>query len=440
MVKLLNFETIVLRTEDGKSTLNLLNKFITYVGSKNYNSSLSDYLESVKENEITFASEPNENACLVTTIHQSKGLEYPVVFLVGAGTQLLNKQALRDFIPSKDLGIGLPYQDIEIRTKSSLLPLNAIKLQTNTQNLEEKLRLLYVALTRAVQNLVVVGFVKENSKLLEPSDAKTFMDWIMPVVDAKSKGGLVSFVDFEVEYYEQKPFESDTKTQKSKKLMLDEPNDNFVANIERVLTYEYPYKDSLDFTAKTSVSELLAKEDGEALSTMFVGLDNSTAIAKGNVYHKFMQTVDFSKRKPNELVLHLKKLVVSGEISEADANLINLEEIEKLLNNEIFIQLARGTVYREQEFISKTNFSKAVQKSVGEDTILQGVVDFISIINGEAYVVDYKTNNFKNEKDYLDKYALQLKLYADVVAESFGVKVAKKLIYSFKLNKFIEVK
>lgn len=440
IVKALNLETIVLRTEDGKSTLNLLNKFITYVGSKNYNSSLSDYLESVNENEITFASEPSENACLVTTIHQSKGLEYPVVFLVGAGTQLLNKQALRDFIPSKDLGIGLPYQDIEVRTKSSLLPLNAIKLQTNTQNLEEKLRLLYVALTRAVQNLVVIGFVKENSKLLEPSDAKTFMDWIMPVVDAKGKGGLVSFVDFEVEYYEQKPSVQDTKTQKAKRLTFDEPNDNFVANIERVLTYEYPHQDSLFSTAKTSVSELLAKEDGEAFNTMFVGLDNSVAIAKGNAYHKFMQTVDFSKRKPNELKSHLANLVKSGEISETDASLISLEEIEKLLNNEDFIKLTKGEVFREQEFIAKTDFSKVIQKSVGDETILQGVVDFISIINGVAYVLDYKTNNFKKEKDYLDKYALQLKLYSDVVAESFGVRVSKKLIYSFKLNKFIEVK
>lgn len=440
VVKLLDFETMVLRTEDGKYTLNLLNKFVTYVGSKSYNSTLADYLESISENEITFASEPSENACLVTTIHQSKGLEYPAVFLVGAGTQLLNKQALRDFIPSKDLGIGLPYQDIVVRTKSSLLPLNAIKLQTNTQNLEEKLRLLYVALTRAVQNLFVIGFVKKDGKAVEPCEAKTFMDWIMPVVYAKNLGGLVSFVDFDVEHFEQKPIDKEPSKQKLKKLTLEEPNDNFIANIERVLTYEYPYVNSLNQAVKTSVSELLAKEDGEVLNSMFVGLDNSLAISKGNAYHKVMQTIDFSKKTRAEIEKHIQSLTSRGELSIEEMNLIVIEDIEKLLNDKIFINLTRGKVFREQEFISKTNFTSAIKKSVGEEAILQGVVDFISIIDGSAYVLDYKTNNFKKEKDYLDKYALQLQLYADVVAESFGVKIAKKLIYSFKLGKFIEVK
>ena len=71
--------------------------------------------------------------------------------------------------------------------------------------------------------------------------------------------------------------------------------------------------------------------------------------------------------------------------------------------------------------------------------ILQGVIDFVSIINGKAYVIDYKTNNFKREKDYIDKYSLQLKTYAGVVEESYGVKVVGKYIYSFTLEKFIEI-
>lgn len=438
LISMLDFETRVLKTEDGKYTLNLMNKFLTYVGSKSYNSKLSDYLESVEENEITFASEPNENACLVTTIHQSKGLEYPAVFLIGAGTQLLNKQALRDFIPSKELGIGIPYQDTVVRTKCSLLPLNAIKLQTNMQNLEEKLRLLYVALTRAVQNLYVIGFVKK-SKSISASDAKTFMDWIMPVVNARADGGLNSFVDFDVETYTMAKLKTQERKQNTKELKFTEPNEKFVSTIQNVLSFVYPYSDATRRSVKTSVSELLALSDGDVVPRAFVGLDNTTAIAKGNSYHKIMQTIDFNASTSEEIVSHIRKLIKYGDIAEVDANLVSVEEIKSLLTNPLFKTLCKGKVFREQEFISKTDYNKDMKKVVGEDAILQGVIDFISIINGEAYVIDYKTNNFKNAKDYLDKYSLQLKLYADVIAESFGVKIKGKFIYSFTLGKFIEV-
>ena len=440
LINVLDFETRVLKTEDGKLTLNLLNKFLTYIGAKSYNSKLSDYLESVQENEITFASEPNENACLVTTIHQSKGLEYPAVFLIGAGTQLLNKQAIRDFIPSKELGVGIPYQDIVVRTKCSLLPLNAIKLQTNFQNLEEKLRLLYVALTRAVQNLYIIGFAKKAERRVEPFEAKTFMDWIMPVVFAKSVGGLNSFVDFDVENYTMSKLNlCEEQGTNVRELNFSEPNEKFIGTIQNVLSFVYPYAEATKRSVKTSVSELLALSDNEVVSRAFAGIDNSVAIAKGNCYHKFMQTVNLAISTEEEIKKHIISLVKSGEISQADAKLIDVFEIKTLLTNPLFKMLSKGKVYKEQEFISKTDYNKDMQKRVGKDAIMQGVIDFISIINGEAYVVDYKTNNFKRIKDYTDKYALQLKLYADVVAESFGVKVRGRYIYSFTLGKFIEV-
>ena len=439
-MELVDFENKVLRTQDGNYTITLLNKFVNYVGSKSYNSNLQDYLENVSENEISFSNEPSENACLVTTIHQSKGLEYTAVFLIGAGNQLLNKQSLRDFVSSKELGIGIPYQDVVTRTKSSLLPINAIKLQTNMQNLEEKLRLLYVALTRAVQFLFVIGYLPKDGKIVEASSAKTFMDWVMPVVYAKSRGGLVSFVDFDVEEYISNIDDVNERSKDKQTIKLVQPNEEFISNIQNVIGYKYPYSQDTTKSLKTSVTELMEQEEGEhKVPQVFDTISGELAIRKGNAYHKFLQTINLNCRSIDELKGHLNKLVNNGEITEEDAKLIELQKINRLINSSLFENMLAGKIYRETEFIAKTDSSVVGKTLVSDAVILQGVIDFVSIIKDKAYVIDYKTNNFKREKDYIDKYSLQLKTYASVVEESFGVRVVGKYIYSFTLEKFIEI-
>lgn len=434
------FDNEILKKPGGVKTLSNLNKLESFINGKSYNATLADFLSNLKENEISFENDANENSVVVTTIHKSKGLEYPVVILVGAGQKLVNRKDMSDFIPSKALGVGIPYFDVQSRIKSGSICYNAVKLENIAQNLEEKLRLFYVALTRAVNNLIIVGCVGKNNSLVDASNAKTFLDWINPVIDAKQNGGMSSFFDFKVNWHKLELSEQSVVEDVSSKQKFDKPNEELIKMIKNVLDFKYKYEDSCKMPVKTSVSELLREEKEEVyIPKLFNGLSNDDAIQKGLAYHKVMQFVDFNVESEGACVKQLQDLVRRDILSIEDYNLINPGEIFKLLTNKIFVELARGEVMREKEFIALTKLGGDKQTGAGDSVLLQGVVDFVSIMKDGAVVVDYKTNGWKDEKRYLENYATQLKMYSQVLAESLGVKVKKMYLYSFTIGKFIEV-
>ena len=434
------FDNEILKKAGGVKTLSNLNKLLSFINGKSYNSTLSDFLLNLKENEISFENDANENSVVVTTIHKSKGLEYPVVILVGAGQKLVNRKDTSDFIPSKTLGVGIPFFDIQARVKSGSICYNAVKLENIAQNLEEKLRLFYVALTRAVNNLIIVGCVGKNNSIIDAPNAKTFLDWVNPVIDAKQCGGMSSFFDFKVNWHKLELSEQSVAEKENTNQKFDKPNEELIKMVKNILDFKYQYEDSCKMPVKTSVSELLKEEKEEVyIPKLFNGLSSDNAIQKGLAYHKVMQFIDFNIESENGCKKQLQELVKRDIISIEDYNLVNTSEIFKLLTNKMFVELVRGDVMREKEFIALTKLGGDKQTATGDSVLLQGVVDFVSVTKEGAVVVDFKTNGWKDEKRYLESYSTQLKMYSQVLAESLGVKVNKMYLYSFTMGKFIEV-
>ncbi len=435
------FDNEILKKETGTKTLTNLDKLKTFINGKPYNSSLSEFLTNIKENEISFENEANENSVTVTTIHKSKGLQYPVVILVGAGQKLINRKDMSDFIPSKNLGIGIPFFDVLSRIKSHSICYNAVKIENITQNLEEKLRLLYVALTRAVNNLIIVGCINKNQSVVDASNAKTFLDWIYPVIMAKENGGLASFVDFKVEYSGLISPTELSVSEKTANMRFDKPNEELVKMIKNVLEYRYKYEDSCRMPVKTSVSELLKEEKDEIyIPRLFNGLPNEEAIKKGVAYHKVMQHIDLLAKSDELCKKQLETMVKKEILDESELKLVNTKEIVSLLNNNLFIELTGKNVMREKEFIALTKVASGSSVQNFDSVLLQGVVDFVSVTKDGAIVVDYKTNAWKDESKYINAYSTQLNMYSQVLQESLGVNVIKKYLYSFTIGKFIEVK
>lgn len=435
-LKYTNFECFLLAREEGEKSLGKLHKFLSSLNGKSYNTSLSKFIDNISENTIKFEDTGESNCIRVTSIHKSKGLEFPVVILVGAGRNLVKNESL-DLVLSRELGSGMNFYDVLARTKSSTFVKNAGAIERNIGLLEERARLLYVALTRAVNHLVVIGTETGERQIFKnPRKAKTFLDWIGYAIEDKKNGLLDAEVDFEVVY---RNFEDVAVIQQKKEvsnIVFGKPNKDVTDAIESVFDFAYPYAEFESKIAKTSVSDILKVDDEDKVYVRSDFGGEEEALLRGTAFHKVMQNIDFSLSSRLEVEKFVSKLYSEGKLSDNELSLVDIDAVVSLLTSKIFKDIISGAqVLREREFVSLE------KTSLPEDdcTLVQGVVDLIAISNGVVTIVDYKTNSFSRSEDFVSRYKMQIDLYSYAVSEAFGMKISRRFIYSTKLCKFIEV-
>lgn len=434
------FSDIILKEENGDVVKSCITKLINFLNGKAYNESLTKFLETIKTNPICFEEDSFDGGVKVTTIHQSKGLEYPVVMLIGAGRQLLGNRDKSDLCISRNLGIAIPHFNLSEHIKSGTINTMAIGEENDTDELKEKLRLLYVALTRAVNYLFIFGKGKRAYKFVAPDSAKTFLDWVMPVVDAKQNGGMLTFSNFAVNYLSIADAVTTNAETFADDYVFGAGNTRFKSEILRVLNYEYPFKKSTEMPVKTSVSELLKEDEAETfVPKLFGGLSGSKAIERGLAYHRVMQHIALGNSTSLAVKKNMEELLKQNILQKGDLELVDHKKIFTLINNPIMRECLNGfTILREKEFIALTKLPKMGENQTELDSvILQGVVDFVAINKNEAVVIDFKTNGWTEEEKYVSTYKKQLDMYAKVIAESYKLKKVKEYIYSFELDKFI---
>ena len=442
VIKETKFKEVVLQQENGDVVMSNITKLLNFLNGKNYNESLTKFLETLKENPICFEEDSFDNGVKITTIHQSKGLEYPVVMLIGAGRQLLNSKDRSELLFSRKLGPAIPYFNLEEHVKSCTLNSLAISNENESDELKEKLRLLYVALTRAVNYLFIFGRVGQSTKLVNHKRAKTFLDWIMPVVQAKQNGGMLTFSNFEVNYFSADDTIDLADDKEEKNYKFGVGDENFKSTISKVLNYEYPYKKSTEMPVKTSVSELIKEDEEQSfIPKLFGGLPNELAIEKGLAYHRVMQHIALDITSEIGVKEAMERLVSEGVLFESDLQTVNYVDIFKLINSTVIKDCIKSySILREKEFIALTKLPKLKGEQTDLDSVvLQGVVDLVAINKNKAIVIDFKTNNWKKEENYINTYKKQLDMYAKVIAESYKIKDGKEYIYSFNMGKFIPI-
>lgn len=427
----------IIKSEKGDKSISLLNKLITFLAGKSYNASLTKFLDYIKENQIEFESDSDDDGVRVTTIHKSKGLEYPVVILMGAGQDLLKKNS-GEFVINPSFGTGIDYYDTKRRVKQKLIVKNAMKIIMDRTDLEERMRLLYVAVTRAINHLIITGVVNEDREIpAKPSDAKNFYDWIIPAINLRKEEGRFPY-SIMVECVKSEDDFKPEQALKKEKIEIQSGSPKFMDEFYNYLTYKYPYSQFVDMPVKTSVSEILKTEDSEGfIPSLFTDGGAIASINKGLSYHKVLQHINFNVKTIDELNQELNNLIASGKITKDDLKYVKNEDILEFVTSSKIKELARGKILREQEFIALTRLGDS--KNASDSVILQGVVDLICITDDGIIIGDYKTNNFRSEQKFIEKYKKQLDIYAEVIKESYGKPIKQKFIYSFNLKKFIYV-
>jgi len=404
----------------------------------------------------------NEDVIRIMSIHKSKGLEFPVVFLCGTGNQF-NMLDLNDSILiHPEIGFGPKYINYERKIEYSTLAKEAIKHQIRKELKEEEMRLLYVALTRSREKLIITGIDKNLKKSIQEKEemlqitgnkvtktvaekSKTYLDWIETVNLADSR--MKDLIDV-YEHAKNEGLETEEKNETKEEIELEERKIN--REIDKILTWQYLHKELTKIEGKSSVSKLAKGEEEHEIKVEMKKpkfLEGELPLTKaeiGTTVHLIMQKLDFKQNYTMEKIEELLEELQQKEIiTEKQKLAIPKRNILEFTQSNLFKEISKANaVYKEQPFYINIPVKEVEKIESDEKILVQGIIDLYYITeHGEIILVDYKTDYVpENDENYLiEKYQGQLSLYKRAIEQALDKKVEKTYIYSTYLKRTIRI-
>lgn len=429
------FDAYVLAGENGKDDMTAVRKFISDGAAY---ADLQSFAAAIRNGDDDDCTNPDDeaDAVKILTVHASKGLEFPVVFLARCDAGWGGEVRKSDIVFDRTLGAGIKLFDEETRLKADSLAYTAIKLEAKRREADENIRLLYVALTRAKNRIYVTGMT--NKALEKKFDFPTpvissmrFSDLITYAVAMDD--GLYGLIDF-VEPTVENPNEVAKNG-----LYLSKGDDKTRNALKNVLDFVYPFEKSSRISPKYTVTEinrLVRDEENEGFTPSMINPSSDNRRA-GIAYHAVMENIDFSTSTVSEINYLLKNLVENGVLQYGDEELVDANDILRCIQSPVIQEGIKGRYIREKSFMLSLQAGEVGGDS-SDDILVQGTID-LAFFGEENVIVDFKYSGLSDEK-LAEKYARQLKTYKIAVMQAYDVKVDKILLYSFKTGHFIDVK
>lgn len=391
---------------------------------------LGKFLEFLKSSELHFGSQPSSGEAVhVMTIHKSKGLEFPVVFVAGMDYLLKHDYNSDTLLTHSRFGIGLHYYSPQISAKAQTLLREVITQSKQQEDIDEELRLLYVALTRAKQKLYLTG----KTKKALPTGSLTRNDlaggrMLHLIVQALEYYPAVS--NFSIQQVDQVELPGLLPASKKKMRPQNDPA------IDEILSGK-ELEQRLQVITKKSVSEMTKGEQSAepVFSSDTAGED---ARRRGTLVHHIL-----SLRQKGEGIEDLLRRLHTGQyFSEKDRELIDQkvhQMLERYWKSALRVRMEEAErLYQEKPFVLVLS---AQEDGEPEDTLVQGIIDVL-FWEQEGYVlVDYKTDYIKAgiEQEVRRRYSRQLELYAKAVTRLTGQPVKEKIIYLLRSGQEIKI-
>ena len=419
----------------------------------------------------------NENVIRIMSIHKSKGLEFPIVFLSSTGKNF-NLKDLRDkILIHQEIGFGPNYENSELKIEYPTLAKEAIKMVSKRESISEEMRVLYVALTRAKEKLIITGIEKDLQKSIESKEKelqiyesednakinpkmlesyKSYLDWI-ELVYLKNKIKNSDIFEFNVISKAEILNQTVESEAKRKDVLKDIANKKVskenMEKIKNILEWEYKYKDSTEMPSELSVSKIkeLSKDKTEEKIGITLKKPNFliektelTPAEKGTIMHLCLQKLNYKEEYNLEKLKNMVNNLVKQEIIlPKEAESVNYNKILAFLSSNIWKEMRTAKVVeQEKAFYLNLKANEIYQNNAEDEILVQGIIDLYYITNNDELVlVDYKTDYVENnnEQSLKDKYNIQLEIYKKALEESLNRKVDKVYIYSTWLNKEIEI-
>lgn len=429
------FDAYILAGENGKDDMTAVRKFISDGAAYPDLQSFAAAIRNGDDNDFTNPDDESD-AVKVLTVHASKGLEFPVVFLARCDTKCSGGVKAGDIVFDRTLGAGIRLFDEETRLKADSLAYTAINIEAKRREADENIRLLYVALTRAKNRIYVTqttknGIDKELDFPTPVISSEKFSDLITYAVAMDD--GLYGLIDF-VEPTVENPNEV-TKDG----LYLSKGDDKTRNALKKVLDFVYPFEKSSRISPKYTVTEinrLVRDEENEVFTPSMIN-PSSDNRRTGIAYHAVMENIDFSTNTVSEINYLLKNLVENGVLQDGDEELVDANDILRCIQSPVIQEGIKGRYIREKSFMLSLQAGEVGGDS-SDDILVQGTID-LAFFGEENVIIDFKYSGLSDEK-LAKKYARQLKTYKIAVMKAYDVKVDKILLYSFKTGHFIDIK
>ena len=455
-----------LRTENLMQLMRLATEYSSGLKGSLYG--FLKYVETLPENAVKSTVSDDKNSVKIMSIHGSKGLQFPICIVAGLSHKMNRLDSYYPCLYSSDYGIGFRFLDKNTGDKKEMLSHRILAEENLKRIAQERLRLLYVALTRAEEKLCLICCLDNAERALTRAAQATDMG-LSPISADFIKGAInsaqymlaaaVIHPDAQIlrQVADKKIYTSDTESRISFKFIdaasikrtesgeseTALPDTELADKIKRNIDYKYPFELLSGIPAKTSVSNIANKEEIEDFAMTdrpaFMEKDGLSAAGRGTATHKVMQYIALDRIPDVES--EILRILSENRISENEAAAVNRAAIKRFFESDIAKRIINAkTVKREMRFLTELPVSYYSGVAGTDDKfILQGAVDLCFVEDGGVVVLDFKTDKVKRAEELKERYSAQLDIYAEACQKIFGLPVKEKIIYSFALSSEIKI-
>lgn len=453
------------------ANLNTLLKKSIEFGNTSYKGifQFNRYIEAIRKYDIDYGEanllDETDDTVRIMSIHKSKGLEFPICFLSGMNKKFNFMDTKEPVLTDGEYGIATDIIDIKRRVKAKSLFKISIAEKKKAELIAEEQRLLYVAMTRAKEKLIMTGVIKDEERFADSfvpiEKAGSYLDMYLCASDHGKVDNInLSFVHAEDLVNDTVEEELDSNI--SRERLLSVINTDKAADTDRAkvikkrIEYVYPHEDR--GYVKLSVSELKHRSDSMADDEAKFDADvshnylddseeeqNASSQQKenngadhGSAVHRIFEIWDYSRPSTKESVEQFLNMVREEMLMEEDlCDLVGIEEVHDFLNSEIALRMKnafeRGELYREQPFVICDD------ENDPESMLIQGIIDAYFYEDGKIVLVDYKTDKVSSEKTLINRHKVQLEYYAKALGRLLHREIKESVIYSTVLKKSISI-
>ncbi len=393
----------------------------------------------------------SSNVVRIMTIHKSKGLEFPVVFLAGCHTTFHSSDYSGNLLLHRKLGLGVELYDFDKKVHYPLISKEAIKEKIHIENISEEMRVMYVAMTRAKHKLICTAVVNDVTSIADDMQDMSYNRDRIPLPFMVRSGAYLDWLaysltdeiildtspDTNISFNEMPIPENFTKTN----IIISE-------DVHAALEYKYPYLSSSSMPTKFSVSELKRRFDYEdAISAKLSAktvlkssvLDEKQYISPaevGIINHLVLRHLPLNNVTTDSVNACCDELIHNGLLQKDELPFVNIPGICAFFEGTLGKRLsAAEKVFREESFnilSPQSEISGSAYAPEDDMVLIQGIIDCMFIENGYVVVVDFKTDKYLNEETK-NMYKTQLEIYARAAEKITKLPCREKYLYM--LNK-----
>lgn len=441
-----------------------------------------DFVTSLEEKGLSVGGDQKPAGTVtIMSIHKSKGLEFPVVFLCGLSKGFNQESAREHVLCDRELGLGLSCVDLKNRVRYPTIAKRAIACKMISDSISEEMRVLYVAMTRARDRLIMtyadkdielhlsglVGRMDHSPKALLTGDVSCAGSWIMLAALQRTESselfaiaGKPHNVSVRNRVWSVRVLEARDETEAMSDVEFDETGALDLCLMERMqktLKFKYPYAGATQFPSKQTATQLKGRikdeEVAEDTQTKMKQLRNwrqpsfvapaQNAVRYGNAVHTFLQYVRYSMCADlNGIETEISRMINAGLLTIAEGAMIDRNAIASLISSELGKKIMTGkNVLREFKFSILDDADRYGCKADGEQVLLQGVVDCAILEENEICVIDFKTDHVTEAtiEAVTAQYRQQVMLYARALSRIYEKPVSSAWLYFFSINQFVKI-